>query len=329
MQVYFDKKNLVSYIRSCKDSRFQYCQETLLSHCKVFMNFTKEELLNEDDDEAEIIMSWMKVCSDGFETEKWKWNSAFPTRNIKSYTPNTFSPEQHSAVYLITDDKLHLLINKHQYIVSDLGKEVDTLSQLWFVDRQYTMNVFVKLDKWNSLLNYSSPCSDIIICDQYFMFDETLLSYNLYELLIQLCYDSECARMNIIVFTLKSRPNHNIPNFSQIRVEIKKKVSAKTGLDPYVTIVTGSGQKLQEHDRTIFTNYKLYNSGDSFNYFNSRGNKITKGRYFHVHSLVSYQNEQTARHFLDDMQDLYNSINSVAPENIFKEKGCRSNYLKL
>lgn len=262
MQVYFDKKNLVSYIKSSKDSRFRYCQETLLTHCKIFMNFTKEELLNEDDEDAEIIMSWMKVCSEGFETEKWNWNDIFPARNIKSNTPISFSPEQHSAVYMISDDKLHLLVDKHQYIVSDLGKEVDTLSQLWFDDRQYTMNVFDELDKWEKLKNYTSPCSDIIICDQFFLLNDSLLEYNIYELLTQLCKESQCARMNIVIFTLKDNQGYPKPDFTQIRSVIKSRIKAKTGLSPFVTIVTGSGQKLQEHDRTIFTNYKLYNSGD-------------------------------------------------------------------
>lgn len=329
MQVYFDKKNLVSYIKSSKDSRFRYCQETLLTHCKIFMNFTKEELLNEDDEDAEIIMSWMKVCSEGFETEKWNWNGIFPARNIKSNTPVSFSPEQHSAVYMISDDKLHLLVDKHQYIVSDLGKEVDTLSQLWFDDRQYTMNIFDKLDKWEKLKNYTSPCSDIIMCDQFFLLKRYLLEYNIYELLTQLCKESQCARMNIVIFTLKDHQGYPKPDFTQIRSVIKSRIKAKTGLSPFVTIVTGSGQKLQEHDRTIFTNYKLYNSGDSFNYFDSTGKRITKGRYFHIHSLVSKSNERTARSFIDDMQGLYNSINRDAPDNIYKEQNCKSNYMEL
>lgn len=329
MQVYLDKKNLVSYIKSSKDPRFRYCQETLLSHCKIFMNFAKEELLNEDDEDAEIIMSWMKVCSDGFETERWSWNGIFPSRKIKSNTTNTFTPDQHSAVYLINDDKLYLLADKHQYIVSDLGKEVDTLSQLWFDDRQYTMNVFDKLDKWEKLKEYTSPCSDIIMCDQYILSNGSLLEYNIYEFLTQLCKESKCARMNIVIFTQKDYQGYPKPDFTQIRNVIKKRIKAKTGLSPFVTIITGSGQKLQEHDRTIFTNYKLYNSGDSFNYFDSSGRKITNGRYFHIHSLVSKSNEKTARLFIDDMQALYKTINIDAPDNIYKEQNCKSNYIEL
>lgn len=293
------------------------------------MNFTKEELLNENDEDAEIIKSWMNVCSDGFNTVKWTWGSIFPSRNIKSNTPNSFSSEQHSAIYFISDNKLHLLKDKNQYLISDQGKEVETLANMWFDDRQYTKNIFNELNQWNKITNYSSPCSDIIICDQYFLKDKNLLEYNVYKLLEILCYKSTCARMNIVIFTQKFENVLEDRSFDQIRNNIKLRVKSRTGLPPYVTIVTGSGQKLKEHDRTIFTNYKLYNSGDSFNYFNCNGNKITQGRFFHVHSLVSRENKDTAKLFLEDMQILYDSIKKVAPDCIYKENNCISNYLQI
>lgn len=166
MQVYFDKENLISFLRERKDSRFKYCEETLLQHCHIFMNFPKEELL-EDSDENEMIKDWMKSCTDGFDTEPWHWGCVFPLRPIKSNVAKTFTPLQHSAVYLINDEKLSLLKDKHQYLVSNFGEELEVLAQLWFDDRQYTKNVFPELDSWAKLMDYQSPCSDIIICDQY------------------------------------------------------------------------------------------------------------------------------------------------------------------
>lgn len=304
MQVYFDKENLVSFLKERKDSRFKYCEETLLNHCHIFMNFPKEELL-EDSDENEIIKDWMKSCTDGFDTESWHWGCVFPLRPIKSNVAKTFTPLQHSAVYLINDEKLSLLKDKHQYLVSDFGEEIEVLAQLWFDDRQYTKNIFPKLDSWAKLMDYQSPCSDIIICDQYIIMNENLLDFNLYELLLQLCYSSAQSKMNIVIFTLKESNGRRCVDCSILKNKIQQILEEKTGLKPNVAIITGSSQKLGEHDRTIFTNYKLYNSGDSFNYFDSKGSKITDGRFFHVHSLVSKDNESTACLFLKDMQILY------------------------
>lgn len=292
------------------------------------MNFPKEELL-EDSDENEMIKDWMKSCTDGFDTESWHWGCVFPLRPIKSNVAKTFTPLQHSAVYLINDEKLSLLKDKHQYLVSDFGEEIEVLAQLWFDDRQYTKNIFPILDSWAKLMDYQSPCSDIIICDQYIIMNENLLDFNLYELLLQLCYSSAQSKMNIVIFTLKESNGRRCVDCNILKNKIQKILEEKTGLKPNVAIITGSSQKLGEHDRTIFTNYKLYNSGDSFNYFDSKGSKITDGRFFHVHSLVSKDNESTACHFLKDMQILYDNIKNTAPDNIYKETACKCNYLVL
>lgn len=328
MQVYFDKENLISFLKERKDSRFKYCEETLLQHCHIFMNFPKEELL-EDSDENEMIKDWMKSCADGFDTVSWHWGCVFPLRPIKSNVAKTFTPLQHSAVYLINDEKLSLLKDKHQYLVSNFGEELEVLAQLWFDDRQYTKNVFPELDSWAKLMDYQSPCSDIIICDQYIIKNESLLDFNLYKLLLQLCYSSTQSKMNIVIFTLKESNGCQCVDCSILKNKIQQILEEKTGLKPNVAIITGSSKKLGEHDRTIFTNYKLYNSGDSFNYFNSKGEIITDGRFFYVHSLVSKDNKMTACLFLKDMQKLYDNIKNTAPDNIYKESACKCNYLVL
>lgn len=270
-----------------------------------------------------------KSCTDGFDTEPWHWGCVFPLRPIKSNVAKTFTPLQHSAVYLINDEKLSLLKDKHQYLVSNFGEELEVLAQLWFDDRQYTKNVFPELDSWAKLMDYQSPCSDIIICDQYIIKNESLLDFNLYKLLLQLCYSSTQSKMNIVIFTLKETNGCQCVDCSILKNKIQQILEEKTGLKPNVAIITGSSQKLGEHDRTIFTNYKLYNSGDSFNYFDSKGSKITDGRFFHVHSLVSKDNESTACLFLKDMQILYDNIKNTAPDNIYKETACKCNYLVL
>ena len=328
MLVYFDKPNLVSFLYANKDKRFRYCEETLLQHCHVCMNFSKGDLLD-DSDENDLIIEWMKKCSDGFDTIAWSWDVKFPESQIKSNTPNSFNTSQHSAVYLITDEKLELLKNKNQYLVSFQGNEIDVLANLWFDDRQYIKNIFGDLINWTALSYYQSPCSDIIICDQFFLLDESLLESNLYALLLQLCYESKKSKMNIVIFTLKEYKGKFCVDCNVVKNKIQELVAKRTGLKPNVTIVTGSSRKLGEHDRTIFTNYKLYTSGDSFNYFDSLGKKITNGRFFHVYSLASKDNRQTASGFLQDMQRLYDSIKLSAPENIHREANCKCNFLQL
>lgn len=329
MNMYFDKPNLVSFI-SCanKDKRYRYCMDTLMIHGRIFMNFEKAAL-QEDTEENQLVKEWMKVCSEGAENEPWVWGYVFPPRPIKSNTPKPFTMEQHSAVYLISDDRINTWKSKNQYLIASEGEEINVLSQLWMDDRQYTKNIFPELDEWSALSSYTSPCSDIIIIDQFLLLDENMLEYNLYRLLEILCKDAHDARMNIVLFS-RNKDDHGIePNWQEIAETIRNRIESISSVKPYVTIATGSKDKLAEHDRTIFTNYLLFDSGDSFNYFNSLGEKITRGRYFHVNSLACKNNMETARKFLNDMQKLYDSIKQSNPDNIHKEARCECNYIEL
>lgn len=328
MQVYFDKPNLVSFIKSAVQGRkFAECEETILKHCQVFMTFKKDDLL-QDNEENEVIKDWMKRCADGFDTDAWVWGNLFPVRPISSTTPNRFNKNQHSAVYLISDPQLKLLQDKNQYIVPDLGNELKELSQLWFDDRQYNKNIFDELTSWPKLIPYQSPCSDIIIVDQFFTNDKDKMKHNLEVIIPQLCYRSPSSHIKIVIFSEKTEGRTN-PQWNAIRSKIQVLVQQKTHKKPSVTIVIGSKQRFEEHDRTIFTNYKLYNSGDSFNYFDGQGNKTTRGRYFWVISQVSRENNKIANKFLNDMQKVYEAVKATHPENIFKDAGDSSNYLSL
>ena len=73
------------------------------------------------------------------------------------------------------------------------------------------------------------------------------------------------------------------------------------------------------------TNYKMFTSGDTFNYFESTGKKITKGRFFYVHSLVDKRNVDSAKKFLSHMQDVYDKVAALNnPELIYKSSNACS-----
>ena len=299
-----------------------------MNHCHICMNFNKESLY-EQSDENELIKDWLKICNEGVSKGQWSWGNIFPPRPIKSNTPKLFTPTQHSAVYLINDDKIDLLKSKGQYLIARAGEEIDVLSRLWMDDRQYVKNIFNELNDWSDLSPYVLPCSDIILIDQFILSDINMLESNFYKLLEILCKDVCGSRMNIVLFSRNKDALGIEPDWKTIAKEIKNRVETITQFKPYVTIVTGSRDKLGEHDRTIFTNYMFLDSGDSFNYFNSTGEKITKGRYFRVNSMASKANMEAAREFIKDMQNLYDSIKKSNPNNIYKDAKCECNYINL
>ena len=331
MNVYFDKSNFISFIHSANNLKFAQCNTMLINTCHLFFNFKKEDI-NDNDEENNDIMMWMSQNVDGFNSSL-KWNANFPARPLKSTMCKNFNKEQLSSVYLLDDDKIETLITLGILLIGKPGNEIEVLSDLLFKDLQYTRNIFMEVNSWKDINNYSSPCSDIIIFDPYLFSDDTLYDTNIYPIIINLCKNAHNAIINIVIFTLENVYCNNrltiTPNWRDIIDKIHENIQKCIGIKPQVTIVTGCKQTLAEHDRTIFTNYKMFSSGDSFNYFNSSGEKITKGRYLNVYSLVDNNNNDSAADFLKKMQNIYDDVKSKNSDLIHKDKNSKSNFLKI
>ena len=113
------------------------------------------------------------------------------------------------------------------------------------------------------------------------------------------------------------------PDWINIRDRIKSVVASRIGKSPNVTFALSSS--LGEHDRTIFTNYKSIESGDTFNYFNSRWEVISSGRHIEIFSLANREFYDNSMKFVSDMQDVINNIKKVNKDNIIGDQ--KSNYL--
>lgn len=324
MVVYFDKQNIISFIRSAKDRRFSDCMRMLQDYCDIKLTFPKSETSSMSDDEKEDFYQWFSLLSDGSARDDFfNWDSQYPPRPFEY---NHLRETQHfSSVYCLEcNSKLSDCI-----LVANLGEELSKLSTLFVTSNQFTHNIFRQITKWEDIKKYSSPCTDIIIVDKFLLTSPELYTSNLYSLIRTLCSDAEQTRLNIVIFTLKEVYNREtkytfVPDWDKIYQSIRKCVGKRTP-SPNVTFVTASDQKLDEHDRTIFTNYKTFASGDSYNYFNSAGDRITKGRYLHVHSLAEAENRNDAVSFLEDMQKIIDDLLKLNSRLIMKDKIC--NYL--
>lgn len=80
--------------------------------------------------------------------------------------------------------------------------------------------------------------------------------------------------------------------------------------------------RVDEHDRTIFTNYNNSYSGDSLTYYDSKWNHITKGRHYAIHSHGLRENLENGYLFIEDMQSVLNSLSAKEKENIVGDKKC-------
>ena len=71
----------------------------------------------------------------------------------------------------------------------------------------------------------------------------------------------------------------------------------------------------------------LFRSGDSFCYYNSRGDVISKGNSLDVDSLAKKSNFDYAMSFIEMVQNLCDKIYGLNPDNILGDK--KSNYIRF
>ena len=334
MNVYIDKDNLVSYIRSSRDARFEDCNRMLKRKLDIKFTFSKDEILSLDKADAELVMMWMTQMSQGAGNSKdnVRWGVDFPPRPLKSNIHTTFSEEELSSVYLLNDEKIRQLKALGILLYGDIGNEVETLSSLIQTDDYgFTkQQVIEDMPNWDVLRDYTSPCSDIILVDQYVFAFEELYDVNICALIKETCSHAKDAKINIVILTLprcydKRTKRSFTPNWVDIKNRIRSGVESSVGVKPNVTFVLSS--KLEEHDRSMFTNYNFFESGDTFNYFDSKWRVISDGRHIKIFSLADRDFFANSMRFVKDMQTIIDKVKRVNKDNIIGDQ--KSNYLKF
>jgi len=340
MEVYIDKSNLKSFIEARRNPQYKDCYDDCCRMLKrqlhINYNFQKTKELFDDD----FLSAYFALSNEG---QGWSedvdsyLSEMFPSRPIKSNVAIGFSKKsQYSSIFLIDDEKTKLLIDKGTFVVGTAGKEVETLNRL-FCGKDYDFHKLYDIQSkasfpnWDQLSNdgLNLPLTDIIVMDRYLggQISDRLTPYNIYKLL-EVLVEHVKAEINVVFFCNKSFYNKELrtditPDWDLFRKEVRDKVKKKTEVKCNVTIVFYS-QSNSPHDRIIFTNYMLYRSGDSFEYFNSKGNAISKGKSFDVNSLAKKDNYDFAMTIIGDIQKLCDGLKS---DMIIGDR--KSNYLKF
>lgn len=339
MKVYIDKENLLSLLQSHKDEKFGDCLRMLQKQSDVYFNFSKSDILSipPEDVQREKIDAFIKELTDG----KWKkWQRLEDTENpypIRPLRGDIYNAEliDIQAVYLINDPRTDFVKKEGCLLFSPVGEEVKTLSSLILGDDyEFYKPIYIRdLQSWTDTNTYLSPCTDIIFVDRYiFNADNETLKNNVYSLIAQLAGKAKQKKIKICFVTDKD--DNNCPfNWPEIISNIKESVKKKTKTEPYVTIVKmpkrGLPDKLREHDRTIFTNYKYIYSGDTFSYFGhkktDKTNIISSGRLFTLLSFGNQENQEIGNRFITDIQHLVNEVKKISSYYIEGDK--QSNFL--
>lgn len=309
IDLYIDKKNTLSFIKSRKHPIFADCETLIKRSINVHFNFAKDDVAKD-----EILEAWFKsiIMDDIGDTDKHFINSKssfsiFPSRDLKADCYTDFSKEQLSSIYLLDDNNCVKVKEKGCLLIGEVGEEITVLSKM-FIDKtscQCQNSIAVReMNSWDDIKDFMLPCTDIIFSDPYILQDTSLLNYNLYKLLDLLCSNAREISVNIVVITKKEwkdKAKDNLRYYDNIKMKIKKNIEVVTGTIPNVTFVFPP-KEFREHDRIIFTNYKKLTSGDTFSYFKNNGNRRTRGRELIISGFGNPSTYDLAMRFIRDMQ---------------------------
>jgi hypothetical protein len=304
MNLYIDRENVYSLIANTKHQLYGDCLRTMQKHLNVFFNFKKTDLAND-----EILLAWFKSFTEGVgKCSKQVFNEEiFPARPIKPDSHNIMDREQLSSIYLISDDRMGLLKDKGTVLIGSPGEEFDVFNQIFLYNEDYKFEKKFKIgstyfNKWADIERYSSCVTDILFIDNFILSDPSLIDANFISFLRILVSKSKYP-IRIVLLVNTDRVSLS---FEDIRLKIRSEIEQVTGCKPFFTLVKVRDQRgvksLAEHDRTICTNYLRIYSGDSFNYFKTNGEVITKGREIHISSLGDYENHALSNDLISDIQ---------------------------
>lgn len=298
------------------NQEFSECNAALLSSCDLCFTFDKNKLFKAEKNVRINFDLWSRLATKNRNGKENRWNVNFPSRPVNENIHSTFTKEQLSSIYMIDDENLNDWENTGCLLIAHKGKELDVIKKLQIAGKFNSTKQFriKSMSDWSVIRNNSAPCTDIILVDRY-IFAQSDFEYNInsYALLEQLCKWANETTVKIVIFTLSrylnNHHNKDIP-FLKIKRNLKSRLKKIIGIEPCITFVILP--KKEQHDRTIFTNYKMYTSGDSFKYFKDKENVslCTHGEWMYISSLHDKDNHDNAKEFLNDLQTIVDNVKS-------------------
>lgn len=324
MELYIDRTNLINIFQNKEHPLFPDVIKIIKKQLDINFNFSKKQAI-----EDEVLSFISQVFTEGVSQDSvYKFSDIlYPERHVKSNL-HTRHPNKQS-IFLIDDEKLELCKQKKGLLIFGLGEEFDCFNTLFLLQDDYLFEKKINIrstsfNGWNKIKDYAYPFTDFILIDNFIFSLPDIIEHNLFEIIRTLFAGKQLAA-NIIIFTNKSHVHTPVEELTR---NIATLVSHVTGVRSSCTIITWRDQRgietFAEHDRTIFTNYLRFYSGDSFNYWDHTGKKITKGREFDITSLAKRENYVLAQQLIADLNEFVQNCN---PENITGDR--KSNFINF
>lgn len=237
-----------------------------------------------------------------------------------------------STLYCINGDdesNKEIIENNNGFIISFLNNYKKQWERLSLVNHDKTLtvreNAYVKnntFKSWSMLGDYLTKFTDVVIVDNYILSSDELIPSNFYKILIELGKATP-VKFNLTIYTYEGNHQFKLKGSNIIR-NLKKFIKkyniaceiAEHRINCNIQLVVAN-RRVIEHDRNIITNYHLINSGDSFNYFDSNENVITKGTDISFSSFTEVDTRASAKNILSKINMNIKELMKSSPERIY------------
>ena len=335
MKLYIDLENLKSLANNQDSEIMRLIKENF----DVFYTFDEQDIKKEKRQKIVKIENWQKNLSSGRMGKGVCYNAILPS--FCEEDNGTWNPKDElQSLFLIKENS----IIPNGLIASRRNDGCDALRNLLIENKCVPAKFYYtrpekgkEIQKWEIVSKNVSPCTDIIINDLYmFAQSDTEYGSNSYKLIEELCKRSVGQKLNIVIVTRmyfnmnknKKQKDGSIKTVSvpysiltnSIIRNIKRIAEEVTNCEANVTIIAQRDEHSDKriHDRTIFTNYKLFISGDSFKYYRDKVDDnpnttefISHGLWFGVCSLFDDEHRKIAKRFLDDIQEIIDESRKI------------------
>ena len=320
IDVYFDFDNAIR-IHSGKASSevVNNGVKAIKKHCKIKFNFSKKEA--QDDETMQFVIKGFTEGL-GLDNSVIFCDEVVPSRPVKSNFHQEVPNKQ--SIFFINGE-IHNGQRAGSLLMCNLGEEEELLRKLMFFHDEYKFSKDLLIgstdfDSWEKIQRFILPFTDLIILDKFLFNDISSISSN-YETILNQLHIGKDIKTNIIIVTQPDKIHQSYDVITQTKEVVKKIIGKK----PNVTLITYRSKP--EHDRTIITNYTRFKSGDTFNYFNSRNEKITTGRELDLKCLIDSEYFNLTASLISDLQAVVDDLQRRNPDKIKGDK--ISNFLNF
>lgn len=318
MTVYFDLKNLESFLKLAAEEETKDTYRSVLSHLNIGFNFSKDDAKQLSTNKEAVskfftqMTSGRNGLSHGFLTDK------FPSRPVNvHFNAHAPAPLPLGSVALIDDEQTQACKAAGTTFIGGIGEEMAILRQLRRPDDfKFQKDVFVgsaDFKNWSFLQPYVLPFHDLLIADRYLLRSDAATFEHNYKGLLTAMLTGRQARVSIVLFALKpelpSKPDQPAPwvfeDYEAVTCSIAERL---TGHTPDFTLVWADNPKELPHGRNILTNYQWLNSGDSLMYFWPNGQLRGQGDKLSISSLAERESRELAQQVLNQMQEKLHNL---------------------